>query len=216
MKTSDIGRHDLEGEEGCVLHTYRDSRGIPTIGFGNTGPDVVMGLVWTQAQADEALTRRLAAEFEPAVNSGVKVKLIQNQFDALVSLTYNIGTGGFLGSTLLRQLNAGDYRAAADDFMMWVIPSELTARRRRERATFLGEVVPSAAPDHGFTTADVQKALGIPVDGVYGPQTHAAVLAFQKAHGLVADGIVGPKTLAAMKIGPGSGILSKVLSTFGL
>lgn len=196
--TSSAGRQAIEGEEGCVLRAYRDSVGKWTIGFGNTGPDVVPGLVWTQAQADQALTTRLANEFEPAINNGVKVPLNQGQYDALASLTYNIGTNGFLGSTLLRQLNAGDYQAAADDFMMWVIPSELTGRRKRERAMFLGEAA-TPAPTPRATTADVQRKLGINADGVYGKQTHDAVLAFQKAHpDLVADGIVGPKTLTAL------------------
>lgn len=195
--TSAAGRQFLENEEGNVLHAYPDSRGIWTIGVGNTGPDVRPGLVWTQAQADQTFTKRLADEFEPAINSGVKVPLDQGQYDALVSLVYNIGTNGFLGSTLLRQLNAGDYQAAADDFMMWVIPSELTGRRERERAMFLGAAA-HPAPAPRATTADVQRRLGITIDGVYGPTTHAAVLAFQKANNLVADGIVGPKTLAVL------------------
>lgn len=191
-----VGRQALEGEEGCVLHTYRDSRGIPTIGFGNTGPDIVMGLVWTQAQADEAFARRLATEFEPAINSGLKVAVNQGQYNALGSLTYNIGTNGFLGSTLLRKLNAGDYPGASAEFPKWCIPSELLPRRVRERAMFDGAITKSTPV--GATTADVQRKLGITADGIYGPTTHASVLAFQKANNLVADGIVGPKTLAML------------------
>ncbi len=91
---------------------------------------------------------------------------------------------------------------------MWVIPSELVGRRQRERAMFLG--VQTIAREPGFTTADVQKALGITADGVYGPATHAAVLAFQKANGLVADGIVGPKTLNVLR--HRSTVIDKVLS----
>lgn len=212
MHTSDVGRKDLEGEEGCILRAYQDSRGIWTIGYGNT--PATPGEVWTQQEADDMLAQRLAHEFEPAVMTANP--RTQNQFDACIMLSYNIGAPGFVGSTVARLLKAGDIQGAADAFMMWVIPSELTARRRRERAIFLGEVVPSVAPAPAATTADVQRALGITVDGAYGPQTHAAVLAFQKAHGLDADGIVGPKTLAAMKIGPNTGIVSRVLSSFGL
>lgn len=194
--TSAAGRQALEGEEGCPLQAYRDSVGVWTIGFGNTGPDVRPGLVWTQAQADDALTRRLANEFEPAVNT-CKVALNQGQYDACVSLCYNIGTGGFLGSTLLRKLNAGDYAGASAEFPKWCIPSELLGRRLRERAMFDGTSL-GKLDTPTVSTADVQRKLGILADGVYGPDTRASVRMFQKANNLVADGIVGPKTLAML------------------
>jgi peptidoglycan hydrolase-like protein with peptidoglycan-binding domain len=54
---------------------------------------------------------------------------------------------------------------------------------------------------HGSMIAEVQRALGIPADGVYGPATRRAVIAFQRAHGLIVDGIVGPQTLGALGLG---------------
>jgi resuscitation-promoting factor RpfB len=61
---------------------------------------------------------------------------------------------------------------------------------------------------HGSTIVAVQRALGIPADGVYGPQTRRAVMAFQRAHGLIVDGIVGPQTLGALGLSSGSGTTS--------
>jgi peptidoglycan hydrolase-like protein with peptidoglycan-binding domain len=57
---------------------------------------------------------------------------------------------------------------------------------------------------HGSSIAAVQRALGIPADGVYGAQTRRAVIAFQRAHGLIVDGIVGPQTLGALGLSSGS------------
>ncbi|KQD16250.1 lysozyme [Acinetobacter baumannii] len=68
--------------------------------------------------------------------------LTQNQFDALVSLAYNIGSGAFKGSTLLKLLNKGDYKGAADQFLVWnkaggKVMKGLVRRREAERALFL-------------------------------------------------------------------------------
>jgi lysozyme len=88
--------------------------------------------------------------FEQAVNSLVKVKLTQNQFDALISFVYNVGADidadniaeGLGDSTLLKKLNAGDYKGAADQFLKWdkangKVMKGLTIRRQAERALFL-------------------------------------------------------------------------------
>jgi lysozyme len=81
-------------------------------------------------------------KFEAAVNNAVTVPLSQNQFDALVSLAYNIGTNAFSGSTLVKKLNSNDFRGAADQFDVWVNAGGkrmqgLVNRRGKEKALFL-------------------------------------------------------------------------------
>ena len=140
-----INKDAIKEHEGLRLVAYLDSVGIWTIGYGDTGPDVVKGLVITKEQAENRLSKRLV-EFEGYVNKAVKVKLTQNQFDALVSLVYNIGPTNFNNSTLLRKLNASDYAGAADQFLVWnkgrvdgklVVINGLVNRRKAERELFL-------------------------------------------------------------------------------
>jgi len=121
----------------CVA--YRCPANVLTIGWGCT-EGVREGMVWTVAQAEEAL-RREVAKFEAAVTRLVTVEINQNQFDALVSFAYNCGEGALASSTLLRRLNAGNFDGAADAFAMWtkgggrVLPG-LVTRRAREAALF--------------------------------------------------------------------------------
>ena len=135
MKTSPAGLAAITQREGVRLHAYPDSRGIPTIGVGHTGPEVHMGLVWTDAQVQATLAQDIAwAENE--VNAHVTVPLTQNQFDALVSFTFNVGKSGFDHSSALRDFNYGVTKAA-NDLLMWEQPPVLKARRESERAQFL-------------------------------------------------------------------------------
>ena len=127
--------------EGLRLKPYRCPAGVPTIGYGHTGPDVKPGLVITQQQADQLLVNDLA-KFERGVNALVTVKIKQNQFDALVSFSYNLGLGSLQQSTLLRLLNAGNFQAAADQFLRWNragghVVAGLSRRRAAERDMFL-------------------------------------------------------------------------------
>jgi lysozyme len=104
--------------EGLRLEAYQDQRGIWTIGYGYTGPEVRQGLVWTETQANLALVSRINAI--AGILTGCIVPVIkQTQFDALVSLCYNIGQGAFRGSTLLRLINLRDFPGAGEEFLKW-------------------------------------------------------------------------------------------------
>lgn len=112
--------------------------GLWTIGYGSTGSHVTEGTVWTQEQA-EADLRRLVASHEEVVKKLVTVPLDQNQFDALVSLSYNMGL--HKAKTLLRKLNAGDEAGASAAFMLYDKAGGksikgLTRRRAAERKLF--------------------------------------------------------------------------------
>ena len=129
--------------EGCRLDAYRCPAGIPTIGYGATGPDIRMGMVWTQEQADERLAEDLA-RFAAGVERLVQVDLTDNQFAAIVSFAFNVGLGALRDSTLLRKLNAGDYLGAADQLPRWNkgggrVLAGLTRRRAAERGLFLAD-----------------------------------------------------------------------------
>ena len=133
---------EFEGEQ---LVAYDDGVGVWTIGFGTikypNGVRVKKVDTCTLEQAKEYMRHDLI-EFEHTVNSSVKVPLNQNQFDALVSLAYNIGSNAFKSSTLVKKLNASDYQGAADQFNVWVNAGGkrmqgLVNRRDREKLLFL-------------------------------------------------------------------------------
>ncbi|MFM9824499.1 lysozyme, partial [Acinetobacter baumannii] len=109
--TSDVGVELISGFEDTRFKAYDDGVGIWTIGTGTTvypnGVKVKQGDTCTPEQA-KAYFKHDLAKFEKTVNESVIVPLSQNQFDALVSLTYNIGSGAFNNSTLLKKLNKGD------------------------------------------------------------------------------------------------------------
>ena len=140
MKVSNNGINLVKRFEGLELKAYRDSVGILTIGYGHTHA-VKAGDIITGEQADAFLREDLQVA-ELTVNTNVNVKLTQGQFDALVSFVFNLGSGNFVKSTLIKKLNAGDYAGAADEFGKWVnaggkrLPG-LVKRRAAEREVFL-------------------------------------------------------------------------------
>ena len=145
MAVSLFGVDLICGFEGKRLVAYDDGVGVWTIGFGTTiypnGIKVKKGDTCTEAQAKSYMAHDLK-KFEQAVNGAVNIPLNQNQFDALVSLAYNIGTGAFNKSTLVKKLNAGDIRGAADQFDVWVNAGGkrmqgLVNRRAKEKEVFL-------------------------------------------------------------------------------
>ncbi len=117
-----------------------------TVGWGTTGPDINQYSTMTLDQADERFTFDLV-KFAAGVNRKIgAAPTTQNQFDALVSLAYNIGLTAEGTSTLLRLHNAGDYAGAASEFPKWdhqdgVVLDGLLNRRKAEAAIYLEAIV---------------------------------------------------------------------------
>lgn len=131
---------------------------VPTVGYGHTdsaGAPLykdTKNKTFTQKEIDDILVNDLARNYEPAVKRLVKVPLNENQYGALVSFTFNLGEGNLGKSTLLRLLNSGDYKGAADQFLVWnkaggKVLNGLVKRRKAERDLFLSSSVStSSAP----------------------------------------------------------------------
>ena len=118
MNTSPKGIALIKEFEGLRLKAYKCPGGIWTIGYGHTA-GVKPGMVISEAQAEEYLKADLIA-FERYLN-GLGLALNQNQFDALVSFIYNVGTGNFSSSTLLRKVRANPQdNSIMDEFLRWV------------------------------------------------------------------------------------------------
>lgn len=141
---SENGAEFIASWEGFVDHPYKPlpSETYWTWGYGHYGQDVPTpdgrgGPKIARAQALKVLAQD-AGVAEAAVRSGVEVRLTQNQFDALVSFVFNVGTGAFAGSTLRAVLNAGRYAAVPGELMRWVNagghPVQGLVNRRRAEA----------------------------------------------------------------------------------
>jgi len=132
--------------EGCRLKSYQDYTGVWTIGYGSTH-NVTSGMEITQDEADIKL-RFDIKQASQGVDRFVKVQLNQNQFDALTSFTFNLGSGNLRISTLLKKVNAMDFDDAGYEFLKWIYaggkPLEgLIRRRRAERLLFVFQGEPN-------------------------------------------------------------------------
>jgi lysozyme len=139
MEYSESGFALTKSFEKCRLTPYKDVVGVWTDGWGNTH-GVIPGHLITQAAADAKLVENVAWAVGE-VNDNVEVPLTQNQFDALVDLTFNIGRNAFDKSTILVLLNKGDYVGASEQFKRWnkaagQVVNGLTNRRRADEDMF--------------------------------------------------------------------------------
>ena len=154
MNVSDAAIEMLKSIEGSESNMYLDPVGLPTIGVGHlltkdelsSGRLDSLGVPWYNGLTDDEVSDLLGHDLDSsasAVSSLVSVSLTQNQFDALVSFVFNIGTSAFEKSTLLRNLNAGGYATVPDQMRRWVysrgkILGGLVTRREKEIALWSG------------------------------------------------------------------------------
>ena len=136
MVTGTNGIALIKKEEGLRLRSYQDVVGVWTIGYGTTH-GIKKDMVISEATA-EAYLRRDLHQFEVEVERLVTADVSQNQFDALMSFTYNLGAGALGKSGLLKKVNADPHDATiADEFVKWCkaggkVNSGLLARRKTE------------------------------------------------------------------------------------
>lgn len=140
MQYSKKGLELTESFEACKLTAYQDVKGVWTIGWGHTGPDVHPGLTITQEQAEQFLALDVNWA-NNVVNGLVHASLTQSEHDALVDFVFNVGAGNFTHSTMLKELNGGNMVMAALEFEKWdmaggTVVAGLLRRREAEERMF--------------------------------------------------------------------------------
>lgn len=206
MYISDKGLELIKSFEGCHLTAYLCPAGKPTIGYGHT-KGVHLGMTITQNQADTYL-REDCAKAENNVNSfNSKYSWTQNEFDALVSFAYNIGSINQLTANGTRSKEIIAKKILEYNKSGGKVLNGLTKRRKAEQEMFLNSVkgVGNAMRTlklgmEGQDVKELQEALTLreyslgTIDGEFGNKTKNALMSFQKDAGLVKDGVCGPKT----------------------
>lgn len=170
MRTTEEGIKLIKKWEGFRSEAYLDAVNVWTIGYGttdkaNVGITPVKGMKITESQADTYLRLYVAREEQKILNL-VKVPLNDNQLSALSSFVYNLGIGNFQSSTLLKKLNAGDYKGASSEFPKWnkaggKVLKGLVARRAEERAMFDTPATQVAKTKGGLLEALLELLRGI-------------------------------------------------------
>jgi len=142
METSQEGLSLIKKFEGCELESYKCAAGVWTIGYGSTN-GVKEGMKISPERADMLLLEDVEV-FEETINKLVEVPLEQNQFDALVSWTFNLGSTNLKNSTLLKVLNDKDYDGVPAQIKRWnkaggKVLQGLIRRREAEALLFEGK-----------------------------------------------------------------------------
>jgi lysozyme len=146
MRTGQAGIELIKSFEGFSSTPYLCPADVPTIGYGNTrridGSSVTMDDESISEEDGEALLAHELLSFERSVGKLITAELTQGMFDALVSFTYNLGSGNLQASTLRMKLNRGDYEDAAGEFPKWRkaggrVLAGLVRRRAAEQALFV-------------------------------------------------------------------------------
>lgn len=220
MKTSQNGIDLIKKFEGCRLDAYKCPAGVWTIGYGHTA-GVTCGMKISPAQA-EAYLRADLEKYEKKVEKyNDRYRWTQNEFDAMVSFAYNLGS--------IDKLTADGTRTKAviaEKMLLYNKAGEkvitgLTRRRQAERELFLSGTKGNSAAAAGSAADKVKRptlrrgssgtdvtylqerltAQGYNVgeiDGDFGRKTEKAVMEYQADYGLMVDGIVGPRTWASV------------------
>ena len=142
MNISQEGLSLIKKFEGCELEAYKCAAGVWTIGYGST-KGVKEGDAITQEKADKLLLHEME-EYEGYINDMVNADLEQNQFDAMVSWVFNLGSANLKASTLLKVLNAKDYEGVPAQIKRWnkaggKVLQGLIRRREAESLLFAGK-----------------------------------------------------------------------------
>lgn len=177
--------------EGLKLTSYQDTGGVWTIGYGTTsinGIPVYEDQTITEAQAEEYLTSYLQTTAAPTINSKTKAPITQSMYDALCCFTYNVGSGNFSKSTLLKELNSGKYLDAATLFNDWtkdngVTQPGLVKRRVSEKDLFLKNGVPSISGDLTPATSNTAPVDSNSSSGLNASASKAVSLGFRDPKG---------------------------------